>query len=212
MAKHNLTIVVLFCGALSLGATEITTNSGELGSFGGTFAPDLNVESAQVFFNGTNFTFTTTLGGAPAASSDYIFGVDRGLESMTLEEGFGAFAPGVLFDSVVILTTSGAIVAGLAPEESETPIIGIPVTVSGDTISANIPLADLPSSALKGSQYEVNLWPSVGIPGPLSDIAEFAPSTQGDVLVTTTPEPATLGLVALGLIGIALMRSRKRAH
>jgi hypothetical protein len=211
MVRHKFVIPAILAAALSASGGEITTNSGFLGTYTGPQNQDLNVETAQAFFDGTNFTFTSTLGAAVGTTSgvDYIWGVDRGL--LSNEALFGAFAPGVLFDAVVILSDSGGVGSGFVDDIANgsviTPLAPGAVTISGDTITGVVPGSLLTSTALNGAQYEVNLWPSLGIPGPNSDIAEFAPSVNADALVTT-PEPATLGLLALGLIGGAALRRR----
>lgn len=209
MAKYSVIITALFCAAISASAGAITTNSGFLGTYTGPQNGDLNVASAQVFFDGTNFDFTSTMTAAVGTTTgvDYIWGVDRGL--LADEANFGAFAPGVLFDAVVILSDTGGVGSGFVDDIANGSIITAltSVTISGDTISAVVPGSLLASTVLTGSQYQVNLWPSLGIPGPLSDIAEFAPSVNADAGVTT-PEPATMGLLALGLIGLAARRKR----
>lgn len=209
MSQRQLVIAVLFCGALSAYAGTITTNSGFLSTYAGPQNGDLNVASAEVFFDGTNFDFTSTLSAAIGTTSgvDYIWGVDRGL--LSNEANFGAFAPGVLFDSVVVLFDNGGSGSGFVDDIANGSIITplASVTISGDTISAIVPGSLLASSVLTPDQYGVNLWPSLGIPGPLSDIAEFAPSVNADAGVTT-PEPATIALLALGLIGFAARRKR----
>jgi hypothetical protein len=205
MVKYSL----IFFATLLASAGTITTNSGFLGTYTGPQNQDLNVKSAEVFFDGSNFEFTSTLGAAVGATSgvDYIWGVDRGL--LANEANFGAFAPGVLFDAVVVLfNTGGGVVDDIAGGSVITPLAAGSVTINGSTITAIVPLSMLASNALTGAQYQVNLWPSLGIPGPLSDIAEFAPSVNSDAAVTVTPEPAGLGLLGLGLIGLAMGRNR----
>lgn len=214
MAKLNLTLVALFCGALTLGATEITTTSGELGTFmgSGPFTQDLNIGTAQAFFNGTNFDFTSTV-DAPIGTNPnafYVWGIDRGL--LSDEALFGSAAPGVLFDAVVILTDAGGTPSGFiidfANGGAMTTLAAGDVTVSGDTITGFVPGADL-MSMQSPSLDEVNLWTRAGITGGFNQIAEFAPA-DSDVRITTTPEPASLGLLALGMVVIAV-KARRRA-
>jgi hypothetical protein len=213
MLKLKLIVVGLCCAAISARAAVINTNSGFLGTFSGPHNGDFNVVTAQVTFNGSSFVFTSTM-GAPIGTTtgvDYIWGVDRGLESPTAEAGFGLFAPGVLFDGVVILSFSGGVASGFVDDIfNGSKITALPagaVTVSGNTITALVPLSLLPAGALLPAQYQVNLWPSLGIPGPTTDIAEFAPSTTSDAAVTVqltaTPAPTTITLVVIGLLGLA---------
>ncbi|MGA3188558.1 MAG: hypothetical protein ABSF22_15745 [Bryobacteraceae bacterium] len=223
MVKFNLTTAALFCAALSANAAVITTNSGFLGSYTGPQNADLNVTSAQVSYNGVNLTFTATLGAAPFSltpTAEYIWGIDRGL--LSPETNFGAFAPGVLFDSLLVLTASGGTVAALGGTPGGGTLAAGAITISGNTITAVVPASLLPSSALTPGQYMVNLWPASSAPsGPaFAQIAEFAPSVNGDAAVTVTaapsptPAPATLALLAIGLISLAaltLAQQRKRA-
>jgi hypothetical protein len=223
MIKFRVVAPVLCC-AMFANAAVITTNSGFLGTYTGPQNQDLNVLTAQVSYNGTSYTFTSTMGAAIGTTTgvDYIWGVDRGL--LTNEANFGAFAPGVLFDAVVVLSFSGGVASGFVDDIANnvvTPLAGGSVTVSGSTITGVIPAALLPSNAFTPAQYMVNLWPSVGIPGQggatTANIAEFAPSVNADAAVTvtaptSTPAPTSISLLAIGLICIAaLIAMRKRA-
>lgn len=214
MANQKFILAAMITAALSVSGGVITSNSGFLGTYTGPQNQDLNVDSADVNFDGSTFTFTSTLGAAVGTTSgvDYIWGVDRGL--LANEALFGSFAPGVLFDAVVILSDNAGVGSGFVDDIANggivTPLAAGAVTISGDTITAVVPGSLLTSDVLGDSQYQVNLWPSLGIPGPDSDIAEFAPSVNGDASVTT-PEPASQGLLALGLICIAALSRAIRA-
>jgi hypothetical protein len=65
---------------------------------------DLDVLSTGAIYDGTNFRFFATLNGNVGTTSGafYVWGVDRGAGVA----GFGALAPGVLFDTTVIARTS----------------------------------------------------------------------------------------------------------
>ncbi len=185
-------------------AALITDPAGDfLPSFTGPHNGDLDVLSAQVFFNGSDFRFTSTLNGAigTTPSAIYVWGVDRGAGM----HGFPTIAPGVTFDSVFVISPSGSSAVHDLINGANTPISGI--TVSGDTLSATVPLSALPSEGFAPSAYLVNLWPRSSNGGN-NVIADFAPDNS-DAAVTPTPEPGTLPLVAMvAFAALALMRRR----
>src|SRR5260370_19174162 len=154
---------------------------------------DLDVLSAQVLFDGTNFTFTSTENG-PIGMTDgsvFVWGVDRGLH----QAFFGSFRPGVLFDIVVVLrpALTGAVI-DFSPTNPAPPVNLAPgsITVSGNTIQAVVSASLLPSKGLLPVDYQVNFWPRVGLdPSNNAQISDFAPDNS-DAGVTVTPEPATM--------------------
>jgi hypothetical protein len=214
-ARSRLTILaVLALGVASapLPASSIVDPAGDfLSSF--TVGPkngDLDVLSAEVFFDGTNFTFTSTENG-PIGTTDgsvFVWGVDRGFH----QAFFQAFRPGVLFDVAVVLRPdlTGA-VFDFSPTGTVPPVTLAPgsVTVSGNTITGVVPAALLPSKGLQPSDYQVNFWPRVGLdPANNAQISDFAPDNS-DIGVTVTPEPATMLSIACGLILLGLVRRRR---
>ena len=214
MRYHNLAFAALFCAAFSAGAATITTTSGFLGSYTGTQGQDLNIASAEAFFDGTNYNFTSTLDAPIGTTSNvfYVWGVDRGL--LSNEALFGTFRPGVLFDAVVILQDNGGTGSGFivdfAHGNAMTPLPAGDVTFSGDTIKAFVPGADLTSNVLNGSQYQVNLWTRQGLnAADNTQIAEFAPSNM-DAPITVTPEPAGTSVLALGILGLGALTLRRK--
>jgi hypothetical protein len=167
---------------------------------------DLDVLTAEVFFDGTNFTFTSTENGhiGTTEGSVFVWGVDRGLH----QAFFGSFRPGVLFDVVVVLRPdlTGAVV-DFSPTDPAQPVNLAPgsVTVSGNTIQGVVPASLLASKGLLPADYQVNLWPRVGLdPGNNTQISDFAPDNS-DAGVTT-PEPSTMLFLCSGLIVLALSR------
>lgn len=216
MAHNNLALAALFFAAFSAGATTITTTSGFLSSYTGTQGQDLNIASAEAFFDGTNYNFTSTLDAPIGTTSNvfYVWGVDRGLLSPSNEAIFGAFRPGVLFDAVVILQDMGGTGSGFIVDFAHggamTALPAGDVTFSGDTIKAFVPGADLTSAVLNGSQYQVNLWTRQGLnASDNTQIAEFAPSNM-DAPITVTPEPAGESVLALGIVGLAASALRRK--
>jgi hypothetical protein len=211
LRSKRLQASMLGLGALLLSAAQskaalITDPAGDfLPSY--TTGPkngDLDVLSAQVFFNGSSFTFTATMAGAIGTTSggNYVWGINRGAGA----QGFATIAPGVLFDAVFLINPAGGSMVRDTVAAVSTPITDI--SFSGDTITGTVPLSLLPSEGFAPENYLVNLWPRSGSSG-LSVIADFAPDNS-DAAVTSTPEPAGLALLGgAALAGLAFMRRRK---
>ena len=205
----------LFAGALALAAciaaspvqaTTIADPSGDfLPTFIGPNNGDLDVVSFSAKLVGTDFLLSAMmdadLGLTPGAI--YVVGVNRG--------GAGApFAPnglpGVLFNSVVILMPDATGVVNLIP--GATPLAAGAVTVSGDTISALVPLSLLPSTGFTPDQYGFSIWPRLAT-GDFTSIADFAPN---DSTIAVVPEPGAWALMLLGFGALgAMIRWRRRS-
>jgi hypothetical protein len=198
---------VAFTGAASAASVSDPAND-FVPSFTGPNNGDLDVLSANVVFNGSDFTFTSTLNGAigttPGAS--YVFGLDRGAGTA----GFKAIAPGVTFDSVFIIDPSGTSVVRDLTDGASFNITD--VSASGSMITGVVPLSDLPSKGFTPSNYLYNLWPKAATGAqPISD---FAPdNSDARVTSSATPEPGTMSLVGISVLGaFALLRRRKTAQ
>ena len=153
---------------------------------------DLDVLNTNVIFNGANFTLSATLNGAIGTTpgSIYVFGLNRG----TNNAPFGAFAPGVLFDAVVIArpdTTATVTNIGGATFQ----LAAGAVSINGSSLSLTVPLADLPTQGFAASSYQYNLWPRDGA-GNNNQISDFAPDNRV-VGVSVVPEPRTTTLLLL---------------
>lgn len=201
-----LTMLALGVTSASLFAASITDAANDfLPSFNGPHNGDLDVLSAEVFFDGTNFTFRSTENGAIGTTegSLFVWGVDRGLHN----QFFGAFRPGVLFDIVVVLRPD---LTGTVIDFAPNPVAAVDlapgsVTVSGNTIQGVVPASLLASKGLLPADYKVNLWPRTGLnTADNTQISDFAPDNS-DAAVTT-PEPSTMLFLGGGLIVLALSR------
>jgi hypothetical protein len=95
--------------ALPAGPVTITDPVGDfIPAFSGTYSGDIDVVSASVTFDGTDFHFSATLDGTigTLSTSLYVIGVNRGAATMN----FAAppiNLPGVVFDTVVTMTGGG---------------------------------------------------------------------------------------------------------
>lgn len=197
---------LLFASALPIGAAVISDPANDfLPTYTGPKTGDLDVITAQVFFDGTNFTFTSTqnglIGTTPAGI--FVWGINRGSGT----PGFPVIAPGVLFDSVFIINPSGASTFRDSISGVATPITNI--TVSGATVTGVVPLSVMPTRGFAAINYTVNLWPRSGAAGD-GALADFAPNNSNAAVTVLTPEPGTMGFVAFfSVAGLALARRRK---
>jgi hypothetical protein len=192
----------------ALALDGITDRPGDfLATFAGSAASlDLDVLAATVTYNTTTdiFTFTSTQAGPVGltASGLYVWGVNRGA-------GAASFAAnginGVLFDRVVLLRPdgTGSIGGGAALPAGS-------VVVSGNTISATVSGALLPSTGFTKNNYTFNLWPrDASLPAGFTQISDFAPDNS-NFTASVVPEPGSLALMSLGLAGL-LWRRRSAA-
>ena len=186
-----------------------------LPTYQGLHGGDLDVISADGTFNGSNFIFTATMNAplftTPNASSSnalYVWGINRGKNTV----GFPTLAPGVLFDTVVVVTLQpGGGILGTAAGNN----IASNVTISGSNITVSVPAAFLPSQGFALSDYSWNLWPrgtvnanGAAISG-LAAISDFAPDNS-NVGVKVTPEPSAAALFATALLSGAGFFARRR--
>jgi len=177
-------------------------------SFTGTKTGDLDVVSLSAVFDGTFFHLSATM-NAPigtGANDRYVWGFDRGQGTAR----FGAIAPGVLFDSVVVVTagTPGGAVNRLVGGGS-TALPASAVKISGATITVDVPVSALPSLGLTPDHYGINLWPRENNPAIIGNaqISDFAP--DNDVFIASAPEPASLALFAAAFGAVAFARRRR---
>jgi len=175
-----------------------------IASYGGPHDSDLDVTSVSAIYDPTHATFRlgATLAGAinPASNGFYVFGVDRGA-------GANPFAVigvgGVTFDGVVVVTEAGtarAVVDGVT-----TPLTAF--SLSGNTVSVDVPGSLLPSTGLTPDHYLINLWPRTGDFVGNAAISDFAPNNSD--FAVSTPEPTSIALLVTGLVAAGVTRRRR---
>jgi PEP-CTERM motif len=180
-----------------------------LPTYTGVHAGDLDVLFAYGLYNaGTqSFTFGATM-SAPigtTAGALYVWGFDRGAGTERFVTGTPSVGAGVFFDSVLVLTNTGSATVNLLNGTTFTLAAGA-VDISGNSITATVPAADLPSRGRSLDQYGWNLWPRLGAGN--AAISDFAPDASTPIVATVVPEPATAALLLAG--GLALLTARRR--
>jgi hypothetical protein len=127
--------------------------------------------------DGQVFTFTgTNAGRINRAPAVYVWGIDRSPNPPASPfEG----RPGVTFDSVVVVKLDASMTPTTMVQDlatgTTTELPAGSATVSGRTVSVNVPAGLLPSTGLAPSQYRFNYWPEDGGPPVSSSVASFAP-------------------------------------
>lgn len=203
-SRRAVWAALLLCGAFAgapggARAGIIDPTGDFLSTYGGRHNGDLDVVAADVRYDGTNFYLHAVLNGAVGTSNGaiYVWGFNRGAGTA----GFTSIGiTGVLFDRVIVLNNN---------DTSTTA--GVTVTHSGNEIFAVVPVS-LPVMASTGflpENYTWNLWPR----DPLfasgnAAISDFAPDNS-NAPVTPTPEPGTLTLAGIGVLGLVGFARRR---
>jgi hypothetical protein len=207
-------IGVSLCAAQPCTAATIIDPSGDiLSTYVGQVGPDLDILQFTVTADATNFYIQVLLGGAPGttALSRYNIGVDRGAGTNTFPPGF---RPDISLDAIINLQPSplaaevrlfvGGVVVTI------TPLPAGAFTISGNTMSAIVPLSMLPSTGFATQDYTFVLWSRTSTPGVPNQlgVADFAPD-QGQLSLVPEPSAWLMMLMGFGAMGLAFRRQRR---
>lgn len=201
-------------------ATQVDAAGDFLATYSGPKAGDLDILSAAVTFDGSNFHLSSTVAGTVGSTPGalYVWGIDRGAGAPRLTFGSPSVGGTVLFDAVAVMFPDGlarAVTFPAAGAPSITPLPGL-VSVSGSTIEASFEASLFPANGFAPEDYTFTLWSRARV-NPLMDgtnaeIADFAPDVGG---IRAVPEPQTWALLIVGFAGVgAVLRGpwRRRAE
>ena len=202
-------LITLSCLAFSP-ALAIGDATGDfISTYTGPQNPDVDVVSATVGSDGTDYIFSTTMAGDIGATTGalYVWGFNRG-------QGTARFSPGIpgtediLFDSVVVMRPDTTLTVNRIFEGGSTNFGAGTVTISGATMTARVAKSELPNQGFAFDKYTWNLWPRVGS-GNNNQISDFAPD-HTNAPVEIVPEPFSMMALVGGLTALARRRRASR--
>lgn len=216
MTKFKLLLIAVGASALNAsGAYGKTDPAGDLlGTYGGPQNADLDFTSAHVRLNGSAFDLSLTLAGLPSRSANvlHVWGIDRGAGTPRLNFlSDPDLDTNVRWDSLAVLFGDGTLRVVTFPQAGAPTLTNIAggAVFNGNSITASVPLALLPSRGFTPDAYRFQLWSrfrtNPAQDGPNTEIADFGPRLTAQV-----PEPASWAMLIAGL-GLAGTAMRRRA-
>lgn len=186
-----MALAVATAFALPAAAAPAVDAEGDfLSTYVGAKDADLDVRLAEVVIDpkaGT-VTVTGTLAGPidKASTKFYVFGIDRGRGEVGRDlifqgpmGGEPKIGSGVRWDAAIGLLANGQVVFFDALNPGVVPLPDITARISGNEISATVPLALLPSQGAALKDYTFNLWPRSQVSLANTTVADFAPDNSG---------------------------------
>ncbi|MBC8135036.1 MAG: hypothetical protein H8F28_04010 [Fibrella sp.] len=216
MLRKNLVFgfiaTALFVGASTAAQARIPDAAGDfLGTYIGAQGGDLDVLEAEVLFDGTDFTLTTTLAGAVGTTPNgfYVWGFDRGGATLNPAPFASIGIDNVFFNSVVILRPDTTVTVNRIGGGGTTNFGAGTAIITGNTISARIAATELPSTGFAPGSYTWNLWPRLA-GGTATNISDFAPNNSNAAVVAVPEANSALLFAPAFLAGLGLVVIRRR--
>lgn len=172
----------------------------------GAMLPDLDVTSFSISYNGATqvFILGATFAGTidPATPGLYVFGVNTGTGTVRPFAAIGQ--PNVIFNQAIVIQKNGTGNVGA------TALDPLGISITGNILTARVPLSLLPTTGFAPLNYGFNLWPRIGV-GNNNQITDFAPD-NALLPVVAIPEPGMWMLMLIGFaaVGTALRYRRRR--
>lgn len=216
MKKHWLMAAAALAAAPA--SAQLDDPAGDfLATYSGPQNADLDILSASVTFDGTKFYLSSTHAGdiGTSAGSLFVWGINRGSGVPRLSFGSPSIGADKPFDAVAVMFPDGTgrvAAFPLAGPPLITPLVD-PVSVTGSSISAIVPLSLLGSMGLAPQDYTFALWSRRRVDplvdGTTAEVADFAPDI-GVMTARSVPEPATWATLLFGFGGLAAaLRTRR---
>jgi len=196
------------------GASAKTDPAGDfLGTYEGPLNTDLDFTSAAVRLNGSAFDLSLTLAGPASGSANvlYVWGIDRGAGTPRLNALPGPdLDANVKWDSVAVLFGNGTLRVVTFPQAGAPTFTNFAggAVFNGNSVTASVPLALLPSRGFTPDDYRFQLWSryrtNPALDGSNTEIADFGPRMTAQV-----PEPASWAMMILGFAAVGFARRRQ---
>lgn len=210
----------LLATAASASATVVDPAGDLLASYTGPADADIDIRSGDVAFDGTSFLFTATVASAIDATSGqlYAWGINRGSGTARIDLLRDPdIAPNILFDAVLVMLPNGLLSVVTVPSAGAPTVTNFAAgtTITGDTLSASVPLSLLFSTGFAPEDYTFGFWSRIRVnptvDGTNNEIADFLQGS-GSLNARAVPEPATwlTMLLGFGVVGGVIRSSRRR--
>ncbi|MEF8731259.1 MAG: PEP-CTERM sorting domain-containing protein [Candidatus Accumulibacter meliphilus] len=172
----------------------------------------LDIVSGLVNYTPDHVQLSLTLNGAVSSSTAtpyYLFGVNRGSGTDRLVTS-GPPAVGdstILLDTVVRFDFDGTGRVVTFASAMSPPVVTLLFThsISGNTVSAEIPWSALPTTGFAPAEYTYIAWSRSAL-GSQQFIADLAPAAS----ILAVPEPASSALMVVGLLTAGIVVRTRR--